>query len=171
MLNPLNVVVLATALTACVHDLRSRRIPNYLTFGSALLAIGYGAATRGWAGLGLALAGWALGMAIFVPFYLLRGMGAGDVKLLAALGAWVGPVSLLSLTLYTALAGGAMALIVVVWQRKLVATFRNLWMLFCHWRVAGLGPVAEISLENKNAPRVAYGLPIAVGAVLTLWLH
>jgi prepilin peptidase CpaA len=164
-------IVALTALLGCAHDLHNRRIPNYVTFGSALLALGYGAVTGGWSGLGLSASGWALGIALFVPFFLLRGMGAGDVKLLAALGAWVGPMSLLSLTFYTAIAGGVMALLVVLWQRKLVTTFRNVWLLVCHFRVAGLQPMSELSLENKNAPRLAYGLPIAVGAMLTIWLH
>ena len=60
---------------------------------------------------------------------------------------------------------------VIAWQRKLAATFRNLWLLLCHFRVAGLQPMTEVSLDNKNSPRLAYGLPIAVGALLTIWLH
>ena len=160
-----------TALTACVHDVRSRRIPNYLTFGSSACALCYGAAIGGWMGLGAAAAGWVLGVALFVPFLLLRGMGAGDVKLLAALGAWVGPASLLSLTFYTAISGGVMALALVIWRRRLVTTFRNLWLLLCHFRVAGLKPMSELSLDNKNTLRLPYGLPIAAGAILTLWLH
>jgi prepilin peptidase CpaA len=98
-------------------------------------------------------------------------MGAGDVKLLAAFGAWVGPIQLLSLTFYTAVAGGVMALVVIAWQRKLATTFTNLWLLLCHWRVAGVRPLDELSLDNKDAPRLAYGLPIAVGAVLTVWRY
>jgi len=166
-----HLFVIATAVVGCLHDLRSRRIPNYLTFGSAALAIVYGVVSAGWSGLGMALAGWMVGVLLFIPFFLLRGMGGGDVKLLAALGAWLGPASLLSLTFYTAIAGGVMALIVILWQRKLQATFRNLWLLLCHWHVAGVRPLDELSLDNKDAPRLAYGLPIAVGAMLTIWLH
>ena len=55
--------------------------------------------------------------------------------------------------------------------RRLVATFRNLWLLLCHFRVAGLKPMSELSLDNKNTLRLPYGLPIAAGAILTLWLH
>ena len=163
--------IILTAVAGCVHDLYSRRIPNYVTFGSALLALGYGVVNGGWAGFGVALAGWMLGVALFLPFFALRGMGAGDVKLLAALGAWIGPIALFSLTFYTAMAGGVMALVVILWQRKLASTFRNIWLLLCHWRVAGVKPLAELTLENKNAPRLAYGLPIAVGAMVTIWLH
>ena len=64
-----------------------------------------------------------------------------------------------------------MALIVILWQRKLQSTFRNLWLLLAHWRVSGVRPLDELSLDNKDAPRLAYGLPIAVGAMVTIWLH
>jgi len=169
--NAPHVFLTLTAIAGCLHDLRNRRIPNYLTFGSAALAILYAAVTSGWDGLGVALAGWAVGIVLFMPFFLLRGMGGGDVKLLAALGAWVGPSTLLSIIFYTAIAGGVMALIVILWQRKLQSTFRNLWLLLCHWRVSGVRPLNELSLDNKDAPRLAYGLPIAVGAMVTIWLH
>lgn len=165
------VFLILTAVAGCVHDLHNRRIPNYLTFGSALLAFAFGVAAGGWPGLGIALGGWLLGVALFLPFFALRGMGAGDVKLLAALGAWVGPAALLSLTFYTAVAGGVMALFVVLWQGKLASTFRNIWLLLCHWRVGGIKPLAALSLENQTSPRLAYGVPIAVGAMITLWLH
>ena len=171
LINPQHLFVALTAVVGCLHDLRNRRIPNYLTFGSAALAIAYAIVTAGWAGLGMALAGWTVGIVLFIPFFLLRGMGGGDVKLLAALGAWVGPAILLSITFYTAIAGGVMALFVILWQRKLGATFRNLWLLLCHWRVSGVRPLDELSLDNKDAPRLAYGLPIAVGAMVTIWLH
>jgi prepilin peptidase CpaA len=171
MMNVTHLFLAATALAGCAHDLHDRRIPNYLTFGSAIVAVGYHLVTAGWSGLGTATAGWALGIALFLPFFLLRGMGGGDVKLLAALGAWVGPLTLLSLTFYTAIAGGGMALIVIVRRRHLAASLRNFWLLMCHWRVVGIKPLAELSLENKNAPRLAYGLPIAAGALITIWQH
>ena len=163
--------VVLTALAACAHDLYNRRIPNYLTFGSASAALVYGAAVGGWVGLAAACGGAALGLVLFLPFFLVRGMGAGDVKPLSALGAWIGPASLLSLTFYTALAGGIMALALVIWRRRFVATFRNLWLLLSHFRVAGLKPMTELSLENKDTLRLPYGLPIAAGTILTIWLR
>ena len=171
VLNIPHVLVALTAIGGCAHDLHDRRIPNYLTFGSGLLAFCYGWATGGWSGLGVAVAGWGLAVGIFIPFFLLRGMGGGDVKLMGALGAWIGPASLLSLTFYTAIAGGVMALIVVLWQRKVATTAANIWLLLCHWRAAGVRPLPALSLENHNSARLAYGIPIAVGAMVTIWLH
>ena len=164
-------VVTLTALVGCAHDVRHGRIPNYLTFGSALLALVYALAIGGWASLAAILACWLIGFGLFVPFFLLRGMGGGDVKLLAALGAWLGPLGMLSLAFYTALAGGAMALVVVLSRGYFMTTLRNLWLLLCHWRVVGPKSLPEISLENQRAPRLAYGLAIAVGAITTIWLQ
>ena len=75
---------------ACATDLRTSRIPNLLTFSAAAAGLAWHA-FGGWAPLASALGGLALGLLLFLPIYLLRGMGAGDVKLLAALGAWLGP--------------------------------------------------------------------------------
>ena len=171
MINASYLFVALTAVAGCLHDLWNRRIPNYLTFGSAVLAVVYAGLTSGWPGVGAGVAGWILGVALFLPFFALRGMGAGDVKLLAALGAWVGPVELLTLTFYTAIVGGVMALIVVIWKRRLAETFGNVGLLLCTWRVGGVKPVTELSLDNKNSARLAYGVPIAIGALLTIWLR
>ena len=84
------VMALALAFAACIFDLRTRRIPNALTLGGAVGACVYALAFHGVRGLTMSLAGWAAGLAIFLPFFLLRGLGAGDVKLMACLGAWLG---------------------------------------------------------------------------------
>ncbi len=76
---------------ACIADLRTRRIPNVLTFSAAVIAVLFHAATGGWAAVGSSVSGWLLGVHLFFPMFALRGMGAGDVKLLAAVGAWLGP--------------------------------------------------------------------------------
>ena len=78
---------LIVAAAAVAWDLRSRRIPNALTFGAAAAALVFAATTAGLGGLETSAGGWVTGAALFFPFFALRGMGAGDVKLLAALGA------------------------------------------------------------------------------------
>ena len=82
------------------------RIPNWLTFGAALAALAYGAFDWRIAGVGISAAGWLAGAALFFPFFALGGMGAGDVKLLAALGAWLGPAESVWLAMFAASAGG-----------------------------------------------------------------
>ena len=96
------MAVLVVGLVACVTDLRSRRIPNVLTFGASGAALVFWTWTAGLSGLGLEPGGWMVGCALFLPWFVLGGMGAGDVKLLAALGAWLGPRDALWLALFAA---------------------------------------------------------------------
>ena len=109
MLNTIGIAVLLVAVAACVTDIRSRRIPNLLTFGAALAAIVFHTFASGLDGLSAATFGWLLGVAMFLPFFALGGMGAGDVKLLAALGAWLGPPTRSGWRFYRLMAGGVMA--------------------------------------------------------------
>jgi len=171
-MNTSHLVIALMAVLGGIWDIQTRRIPNYLTFGGAALGFAYALATAGWPGLlSHGLAGWLVGVALFLPFFLLRGLGGGDVKLLAALGAWLGPSGMLTLAFYTAMAGGVMALVAVLSRGYFSTAFKNLWLLFCHWRVAGPRPLPEVSLDNPRAPRVPYGVAIAAGALVTLWLH
>jgi prepilin peptidase CpaA len=162
---------LAVAVVGCVCDLRSRRIPNVLTFGAAVAAFVYHVATGGVAALGQSALGWLAGLLVFIVPFALRGLGGGDVKLVAALGAWVGPADAIWLAMYTAIAGGVMAIVVAVAHGYLRSVIRNLMLLLCHWRVAGLTALPEITLESSSAPKLAYAVPILVGMVTTLWLR
>ena len=111
-MNSAHIVGLTIASLACVTDLRTRRIPNVLTFGAALAGLLYQFVSGGIDGLGHAALGWLVGAVIFILPFALGGLGGGDVKLLAALGAWLGPADVLWLSLYTGVAGGVMALVV-----------------------------------------------------------
>src|SRR5580765_5769850 len=109
-----HAAVLIVGGIACVCDLRTRRIPNILTFGGAALAIIYSMWTSGPGGLVTSIGGWLVGAALFLPMFVLGGMGAGDVKLAACTGAWLGPMAALFVALYSAIAGGVMALAVAL---------------------------------------------------------
>ena len=165
------IVVLVVSLAGCITDLRSRRIPNVLTFGSALAALLFHTMTGGLTGAGTAAAGWLLGGAVFfLPFYL-GGMGAGDVKLMAALGAWLGPSLTIWLAIYTGIAGAVLAVIVALSAGYLRQALSNIWLLLTHWRASGIRPLDELTLAHSTAPRLAYAVPICAGTVLTLWLR
>ena len=86
---------LVVAVVAAGWDLKTRRIPNRLTFGAAIAGLAYHVLTGGLAGLGQSAGGLAVGLAVFMIPFALRGMGGGDVKLMAALGAWIGPLDAL----------------------------------------------------------------------------
>jgi prepilin peptidase CpaA len=97
-------------------------------------------------------------------------MGAGDVKLLAAVGAWLGPSQVVMAALATSVAGGVIALAVALGHGYLKVALSNLWMLLTHWRVMGIRPVDELTLQAARGPRLAYAVPIAIGTLVTLWL-
>ena len=123
-------------------------------------------------GLVIAGGGWATGVLLFLPFFLLRGMGAGDVKLLAALGAWLGPLQTVWLALFASIAGGVLALVVATVHAAISRTmFRNIGNMLLFWYVAGPRPVPEQTLDRSTSPRLAYAIPIFVGTVITLWRH
>jgi prepilin peptidase CpaA len=151
-------------------DVRTRRIPNIVTFGGTIVAFVYHVFLGGVAGLGHSAAGWALGIALFLPMFLLRGMGAGDVKLLGAVGAWLGPMGALWGALYSVLAGGVLALAVGAWHGYLGKAFQNLWVLFGFWRTTGVQPVTGLTLADAPGPRLAYGVAIFVGTAAAVWL-
>jgi prepilin peptidase CpaA len=164
----LTLVVLAVA---CVFDLRTRRIPNFLTFGGAALAVLYAGTAHGFTGLTYSVGGWLAGALIFLPLFVLGGLGAGDVKLMACVGAFVGPTQALWTALYAALAGGIVAIVVALATGYVRTTVDNLYLLLSHFRVAGIRPHPELTLERGKGPRLPYAIPIAAGAIAAMWLH
>jgi prepilin peptidase CpaA len=162
--------VVAISLIACVTDLRTRRIPNLLTFGAALAGLVAHTALDGAAGALTAGGGWFTGLIIFLPFFALGGMGGGDVKLLAALGAWLGPYETLYLALYSGVAGGVLAVAVAFSRGYLRAALANILDMLRYWRASGIRPVPDFTLDTPHAPKLAYALPMFIGVMATLWL-
>jgi len=98
-------------------------------------------------------------------------MGAGDVKLLAALGAWLGPYGAAWTALYAAIAGAVLAVLVALSHGYLRRALTNLWGLAGFWRAAGLRPHPELTLKAAAGPRLPYAVAIGIGAMVTLWRH
>ena len=146
---------------AAVIDLRTRRIPNILTATLAAIGIGLAAAGFGRVGLGASLLGCLLGLAFMMPGHIFGATGAGDVKLLAAAGALLGPKDTIYAFLYTAIVGGALALVVAVARRRLSQTLESTSRL-----VSG-SEQARIEIESTSSDnRFAYAPAIAIGVVL-----
>ena len=146
---------------AAVIDLRTRRIPNILTATLAAIGIGLAAAGFGRVGLGAALLGCLLGLAFMMPGHIFGATGAGDVKLLAAAGALLGPKDTIYAFLYTAIAGGVLALVVAVARRRLSQTLESTSRL-----VSG-SEQARTEIESTSSDnRFAYAPAIAIGVVL-----
>ena len=144
---------LTAASVAALIDVRSRRIPNWLTLGTLFLGLGLNAWLHGFGGLTTAIFGAALGFALLVPFYVMRVMGAGDVKLLSALGALVGAQALVSVAVYAALVGGAISLLILTARGQLLAGVSDVFVGRRFPRLSG-----------ATAP---YGVAIAGGMYLS----
>lgn len=167
----LQTAAIVIAVIAAVWDLKTRRIPNVLTFGAALAAIVVHLWLQGPAGAGWAVAGWLVGVAFFLPFFALGGMGAGDVKLLGALGAWLGPGPVVWVALFSLIAGGIIGLAVALGCGYLTQAFANILWMFQFWRAEGPRPVPEVTLATHRGPRLAYAVPVFTGLMVTLWLQ
>src|SRR4029079_6643496 len=119
-------VIIAVGMgAAAVIDLRTRRIPNILTATLAAVGLGLAAAGIGRVGLGAALLGCLLGLAFMMPGHIFGATGAGDVKLLAAAGALLGPKDTIFAFLYTAIAGGVLAVLVAIVRHRLNETLAS----------------------------------------------
>ena len=154
----LDTVMIAGLLYAVFTDLRSRRISNKLTYPAMLAGFAGNFALGGWEGLGHAWLGWAAGLGIMVIPFMLRAMGAGDVKLMAAIGAFKGPEFVLTAMLYACVAGGLLAVYYLIKERRASNTMRYLafgWL----WALKGSGP---------KAGAIPYAPAIAAGVVLAL---
>ncbi len=156
------------AIIGAISDVRSNRIPNWLTYGGLALALGLRTAWGGWHGLGQGLAGMLLGGGIFFVFFVVHGMGAGDVKLMAAVAAWVGLHQTFHVLIATAFAGGILAVYYMVFYKRLGSTFRNLGALLWFYLKSGVRPHPEINVQHPGALRVPYGLAIASGTLYVL---
>jgi prepilin peptidase CpaA len=164
------VIALVCAITGSVFDVRSRRIPNFITLPGILLGLLLHFAFGGWKQLGLAaLAGLICGV-LFLIFWLAGGMGAGDVKLMTAVATIAGMPLVPFLLILTALAGGVMALGLALWRGKLKDTIRNVGALALHHRIEGLAPHPQLNLANARTLRLPYALAVAAGTATTLFL-
>jgi prepilin peptidase CpaA len=168
-MRPEHLIALAVAGLACVTDLRTRRVPNALTFPAALAGLAFHLFAHGFSGLGWSVAGALLGLLVFLPMFALGGLGAGDVKLAAAVGAWVGVPDVLVFAVAGAIAGGVLATIVGLATGYLRQAVRNVWMLLMHWRVSGVRPLESLTLSNAAGPRLPYAVPLTVGLLFTIW--
>jgi len=153
------------AALAGFADWRTRRIPNWLTVPGLALGIAVNSSLRGWAGAKDSLLGAGLGLALLLPFVLVRSLGAGDWKLVGALGAFLGPGHLLTVLFATILIAGAMALILVIWKGRFVRTVRNLGHMLSAFFTFHL-PGPELSLDSSESLKIPFGVAVAIAVIL-----
>jgi len=151
-----------------ITDIRERRIPNLVTGPAVVAGLMLHAICGGWRGLeDSALAGLIAG-GIFLIFFLAGGMGAGDVKLMTAVGCIAGLSPLPLVVISTALAGGLFALVVCMLHGRLRETLCNVAVLLQHHGRKGMTPHPDLNLSNARTLRLPFALPIAAGCLVAL---
>lgn len=161
-----SIVLLIVLLICVITDLKSRTIYNVVIFPAMALAFLTHAFMNGWAGIGFSLLGFTLGLAILIIPFLLGGMGAGDVKLLALVGALQGAEFVFTAAVYMALIGSVMALAIVLFKKGVRdrLRFANYVLICMRFRL-------KPNMQGYwTAGAYPYGVAIASGAVICLWL-
>lgn len=161
------LVALALAVAAATIDVQQHRIPNRLTYPGIALGLVVRGVLFGWKGLVTGVAGCLLAGGIMFFFYAVRAMGAGDVKLMAALGSWIGPRHSVAVLLATAIFGGVLAIAYAVYRRRIGSTLKNVGSVLKFHAWAGLQAHPDLNLDNPAALRMPYGLAIALGMLYT----
>jgi len=170
------MVLAVLLLLATREDVRSHRIPNKLVLVGVFLGLalngllpaghGFNSVMPGGLGWLAAVKGLALGVAVLLPIYLLRAMGAGDVKLMGMVGAFLGPGDLIGAVVATFIAGGVMALVVALWSRQLINMLHNIkLMLFGGLLKINAGQLPIMNVLPVSVAKLPYAVAITVGTL------
>jgi prepilin peptidase CpaA len=163
----IRILLEALVIIAAIWDIRWRRIPNWLTIPGIVLGVGLNWFLFETPGLRDSLEGLGLAFAVYFVLYLLRGMGAGDVKLMAAVGATVGLWNWVGILFLTAAAGLVAGLALVAFKGRFRRTFRNIWMILTRLG-RGRAPYQEnpeLDVTTEKGMRLPHGALIALGAL------
>ncbi|THC41653.1 prepilin peptidase [Massilia sp. Mn16-1_5] len=164
----LDLLLIFLVVSTAITDLAIRKIPNLFLLLAWCAALGlrlYDTAPA--SALGAALGGAVVGFALFLPLYLVRGMAAGDVKLMATVGLFLGPVEAAHACILTWCVGGAMALLMILFTRRWADAYVNLRHLLLSMLLRTGPPAPGTAMVRPSAGAMPYGLAIAIS---TLWL-
>lgn len=164
----LDLFLLILVVSAASIDLAIRKIPNLLLLSAWIGALGlHGLDAAPAAAIGTALGGALVGFALFLPLYVVRGMAAGDVKLMATVGLFLGPVQTVYACILTWCIGGAMALLIILFTRRWSAAYTNVRNLLLPLLLRIGPPIQDTPSTRNSVGSMPYGLAIALSA---LWL-
>lgn len=166
----LQAILVLIVVLAAIYDLRYRRIPNWVVLVGLLLGLGVNTFLFKWAGLERSLLGAGVAFLIYFPLYLLRGMGAGNVKLMAAVGSIVGWADWFGIFFLTAIVGGLAAVALLAGRSQLRRGFSNAGYLVVQLLSFRL-PYArneELDVKSEKSVKLAHGVTIAWGSLLFL---
>ena len=171
--NPLMLGLIFMLSLAVITDLSARKIPNVLVlFGLIISLVGQCFTTQGAGGLNW-LAGVAIAFSCFIPLYLLRGMAAGDVKLMMAVGGFLGYPLIINTVVCVFLSGGVIAIVFVIIKGRFKRLFDNMRVMFTDFYIKSTSGVnvADDYVMKNSAGRMPYAVAIAVGTLIALYLH
>lgn len=157
-------------LFASWNDYRRHRVPNWLNAAIFLTGVVVQAWIAGWSGAGNALLGALVGFATLFVFWAMRAMGAGDVKFMAAVGAWIGPSLAFQSVIAGGLIGGVLAVLMIAWQKRWMQTYLNLGVVMrkmgsTQTTFGEFGSVRELSRGGAVMP---YAIPLTIGTLCVL---
>lgn len=158
--------VIGLALVAGWTDWRSRKIPNWLTVPGLVAGIAVNSYAHGWEGVKISLEGAGLALVALLPVVILRGLGAGDWKLMGAVGAFLGPGLFLVVLTVSVLVAGVMAIVQMIRARRVVRTLKNLVVLVHGFIIFGLRPNPNVSLDDPDSLKLPFGIAAAIGTLL-----
>lgn len=163
----LDLLLVITLAICVITDIRSRKIYNIVIFPALLITLFLQLVLGGWQALGASLLGFLIGFSILIIPYLLGGIGAGDVKLLALIGALKGGYFVFTTALYMALLGGGIALLILLFRSGVKKRLQSIVYGIYSYRYG-----IRLPLLNKEDLKMTYpyGVAIAGGAVLCLWI-
>lgn len=166
------IIVLSVLLiSSATVDLRNQKIPNLIVYPGMMIALSYNTITNGLGGLLFSAGGILIGISLLIIPYLMGGMGAGDAKLMGAIGGFLGAKGVLFAFFLTALVGGIYAVILVFVNRPAFSGFfkeqLNTLISFILTRKYVPGNIKPA----KNRPKLCYGLPIAIGTGILIFLE
>ena len=160
---------LAVLAVCTITDLRSRKILNVVVVPFMLLGVAVEAWLHGWSGVGQSLEGVAVGGGLFFLLALMRAMGMGDVKLCAAIGAWVGPGQMFVALIFIGVVGGLIALGWALLGGFLGELFSGAGNLVFGAKERGMRPPEDLVLSNTLKKKIPYAPAIAIGTLLSFF--
>jgi prepilin peptidase CpaA len=155
-------------IVAAYIDGKELRVPNWLTFPMVISGLIFNVVTGGWLGLGIGLLGMTVGLLCLLPLYAVGGMGAGDVKLMAGVGAWLGWQPTVFAFCLSTFVGAVMAIVMALYRRSFKKHYANFLMIFMEWiTIKKPGELSQIAAERKSSMLLLpYGIPICIGSMI-----
>jgi prepilin peptidase CpaA len=160
-------LVCGLLIVAAYIDGKQLRVPNWLTYPMVFSGLIYSYCAGGWAGLGDGALGMVVGLACLLPLYAVGGMGAGDVKLLAGVGAWMGVATTFYAFCVSAVVGAVMAVLMVLYKRSVSKHYSQLLLILSEWMtIKNPKELSRIAAERKPTMLLLpYGIPICIGSI------